>query len=133
MTEQEINQEQEGKIVELAGPTEQQLQEQRLKELEQESKKFLESIIANRINLSETNKSTDVIQRVRVLKEVLEMKFTVPKYVNKGSNQKPDYQITDSFELSLFDNYGSTEQEGKYFQGMKRLFIDRLVELTKLI
>jgi predicted AlkP superfamily pyrophosphatase or phosphodiesterase len=134
MTEQEQNQEQEGKIVEMnSEPTEQQLQEKEIKELHEKSIQYLQNIIDNRIKLSETNKSTDVIQRVRVLKEILELKFIVPKYVNKGSNQKPEWVITDSFELSFFDNYGSTEQEGKYFKGIKRMFVDRLIELTQLI
>jgi hypothetical protein len=134
MTEQEQNQEQEGKIVEMnSEPTEQQLQEQKFKEMQEASRKVLEEIIANRIPLSETNKSTDVIQRARVLKEILELRFYAPKYVNKGSNNKPDYQLVGSTELTVFDSFGDNEQDARYFQGLKRLFTDRLIEITKLI
>jgi DUF438 domain-containing protein len=109
--------------------TEEQIAENNRKAYEEAMAK----IRAARIPLVEDT-STDTIQRIRCIKEVLDIKMLVPKYtLETPKGQQPFEKLTGSVELTLFPNYGANEQEQAFIQTTYQLMINRLVELVKTL
>lgn len=92
-------------------------------------KKIIEE---QRLPLNEST-STDTIQRIRTLIELLSLRITAPKYTEKFVNKKPVYEITGSYELTMFPFYGETDQDKQYIQSCHNLFVNRIIDLAKTL
>lgn len=103
--------------------------------LEENRRKYEEAmkkIEESRIPLNEQT-STDVIQRIRTLSEILQIKITIPKIVTEVVNKKPISKYTGSVELNMFPYYGETEKEQAYIRGIYSILCNRLIDLAKLL
>lgn len=125
MTEQEQPQEQpvESNLPEVK--TEEQLKAENAARLE-EIKRQIE---AARLPLNETS-STDVVQRINALTNILKTTVSIPKFTQEKISGQNISRITGSFEISVFPSYG--EYDENYANWCYNTFTNVMVRITEL-
>lgn len=108
--------------------TEEQMMEQNLQAYHEAQAK-MESL---RVPLL-ADTSTDTIQRIRCLVEVLNLKITVPKYVRETVNKQQFDKLVGSVELNMFPHYGNDERTQGYMEAEHRMLIDRVIKLANTL
>lgn len=108
--------------------TEEQMVEQNIKAF-QEAQAKMEAM---RVPLL-ADTSTDTIQRIRCLVDVLSLKITVPKYVTETVNKQQFDKLVGSVELHMFPHYGNDERTQGYMEAEHRMLIDRIIKLANTL
>jgi len=94
---------------------------------------FMRGIEEARIPLDQSS-STDVINRVNAIVNVLTLKITVPKSVVEVVKGQSYDKITGSVELSFFPHYGDTVPAVRDLVNQNYgILINRLADLSKLL
>lgn len=87
---------------------------------------------ANRLPL-ETSTSTDTIQRLRAIVDLLSVKISYPKYVEEQTKQGVFRKPTGSYEVSLFPNYGNSEQDNLFVRSTFTNLLNRAIKLANTL
>ena len=122
--------EEENKVVTTEQTTQEApLTEEQVKELYQKAQAALE---AARLPL-ETTTSSDTIQRIRAIKDVLDLKISYPKYVEEVHKGNVIRKPTGSYEVSVFPNFGNSEEDNLFIRQAFTDLLNRLVKLAKTL
>ena len=108
--------------------TEEQMMEHNLKAY-QEAQAKMEAL---RLPLL-ADSSTDTIQRIRCIVDLLNLKITVPKYTRETVNKQSFDKLTGSVELHMFPHYGNDERTQAYMEAQHRIMIDRVIKLANTL
>lgn len=108
---------------------EQPLTEEQIKEIYEKAQAALE---AARLPL-ETSTSSDTIQRVRAIIDVLNLKISYPKYVEETHKGQLIRKPTGSYEVSVFPNFGNSEEDSLFIRQTFTDLLNRVVKLAKTL
>jgi len=108
--------------------TEEQMTEQNIKAF-QEAQAKMEALRVPLLG----DTSTDTIQRIRCIVDILNLKITVPKYVTETINKQQFDKLTGSVELHMFPQYGNDERTQAYMEAQHRIMIDRVIKLANTL
>lgn len=101
-------------------------------EQEQKAKEYMRILEENRVALN-TSTSSDVVQRIRALVDLLNVKISQPKYVTETIKGVPHERLVGSVELSLFRNYDDNDINSQFLNGITNLLVNRTIDLAKLL